>query len=134
MTALSIAALLKVDLHPWQEVVLQRMLRMHREVTDAPPAVVEVVKEMPRDPWPGICGEQHPTEPTWRCGRARGHDGHHEAPVPGLGASSRWIGPQGGCPARLGSPHGAEAPCVWIQGHPGNHRTPAGREWPNLVT
>ena len=115
LTALSIAALLEVDLEPWQEFVLRAMLEAHRR-PDPPTVAV-------RGPY-GTCDEPHPEFPYASCKRARGHTGYHDS-VTGLPARSvRWPTTKAECGHRF--PHAGSIACRKSSGHVGDHDSKPG--------
>lgn len=72
-----IAAYLDVELMPWQEVVLQRILAAHRETPDVPPAVA------------AVCGRRFPPAGSITCGKPAGHEGDHDS-QPGSSHGFAW--------------------------------------------
>lgn len=72
VAAYSIAALLKVELEPWQEFVLTAMLREYRRPD--PPEVEVRLPDTPEEE----CGARAPMAPQLRC-LLPNHDGDHSA-------------------------------------------------------
>lgn len=75
MTAHSIAALLKIEMEPWQEFVLTAMLREYRR-PDPPEVEAAVVGIEYGPPW---CGAGHPSGRNFFCAKKSGHSGSHYA-------------------------------------------------------
>lgn len=70
-----IAAYLDVELHPWQDRFLRKMLAEHRQ-PDPPEVVVSDVGIEYGPPW---CGAGHPSGRNFFCAKKSGHTGSHYA-------------------------------------------------------